>query len=152
SEKRANVDEELCKPQDELSAIALWAACVVSGVTPQQATVSASPTAIAAGPRGSGHRAHGERRRYQAQKQHSAAVEGRHPSRRKITREQAALRLLVLKNIRDRAFKLPNLRRGRPEYPLEKLQSVADYQLLWSKFEPHDVCVWCNPLSRIIPI
>src|SRR5262249_29467646 len=80
------------------------------------------------------------------------AVEGRHPSGRKITAEQAALRLLLLENIRDSAFKLPNRRRGRLEYPLEKLQSAADYQLLWSRFAPPDIYIWCNPLSRIFPI
>jgi hypothetical protein len=80
------------------------------------------------------------------------AVKGRHPSGRKITPEQAALRLLVLKNIRASAFKLPNRRRGRPKFPLETLQSAADYQLLWSRFAPANICVWCNPLSRIFPI
>jgi hypothetical protein len=99
-EKRANVDEELCKAWNELSS----------------------------------------------------AVEGSHPSGRKITPEQAALRLLLLKNIRDSAFRLPNRRRGRLEFPLETLRSAADYQLLWRRFTPPDVCVWCNPLSRIFPI
>jgi hypothetical protein len=82
----------------------------------------------------------------------SKAVKGRHPSGRRITHEQAALRLLLLENIRDSAFKLPNRRRGRPEFPLEALQSAADYQLLWSRFARPDICVWCNPLSRIFPI
>jgi hypothetical protein len=80
------------------------------------------------------------------------AVKGRHPSGRKITPEQAALRLLLLESIRDSAFKLPNRSQGRPEFPLETLQSAADYQLLWSRFAPSDICVWCRPLSRIFPI
>jgi hypothetical protein len=82
----------------------------------------------------------------------SKAVKGLHPSGRKIMPEQAVLRLLLLENIRDSAFKLPNLRRERPEFPLETLQSAADYQLLWSRIAPPDICVWCNPLSRIFPI
>jgi hypothetical protein len=82
----------------------------------------------------------------------SRAVKGRHPSGRKITPEQAGLRLLVLENIRDSAFKLPNRRRGRLEFPLETLRSAADYRLLWSRFAPAHICVWCNPLSRIFPI
>jgi hypothetical protein len=80
------------------------------------------------------------------------AVKGRHPSGRKITPEQAALRLLLLENIRDSAFKLPDRSRGRLEFPLATLQSAADYQLLWSRSAPPDICVWCNPLSRLFPI
>src|SRR5262249_52484656 len=82
----------------------------------------------------------------------SKAVQGSHPSGRKVTPEQAALRLLLLQNIRDSAFKLPDRRRGLREFPLERLQSAADYQLLWGRFAPADVCVWCKPLSRIFPI
>jgi hypothetical protein len=82
----------------------------------------------------------------------SRAVKGRHPSGRTITPEQAALRMLLLENIRNSAFKLPSRSRGRPEFPLETLKSSADYQLLWSKSAPPDICVWCNPLSRIFPI
>jgi hypothetical protein len=82
----------------------------------------------------------------------SRAVKGRHPSGRRITPEQAALRLLLLESIRDSAFRLPNRRRGRLGFPLETLQSAADYQRLWSRSAPPDICVWCNPLSRIFPI
>jgi hypothetical protein len=156
--------------------IALWAAGVVSGLTPQQATVRASRTASvrpereclhkdtnlgryvrnsptnATHPSGLEKRANVHEELYKAWHELSKAVEGRHPSGRKITPEQAALRLLLLENIRDSAFKLPNRRRGCPEYPLETLRSAADYQLLWSRFAPPDICVWCNPLSRIFPI
>jgi hypothetical protein len=162
----------------------------VSGLTPQQATVRASHTAIVrpegeflhgfAGPEAPGfrrghrdadldryvknsptnatdpsgieERANVDDKLCKAWDELSMAVKGRHPSGRKITPEQAGLRLLLLENIRHSAFKLPNRRRGRPEYPLETIQSVADYQHLWSRFAPPDICVWCNPLSRIFPI
>src|SRR5262245_41338876 len=170
--------------------IALWAAGVVSGLTPQQTTVRASRTAMvrpeggflhgfpepeapgfrrghrdanldlyvrnsptnATDPSGFEERANVDEELSKARDELSHAVKGRHPSGRKITPEQVALRLLLLESIRDSAFKLPNRRRGRPEFPLETLQSAADYQLLWSRSAPPDICVWCNPLSRIFPI
>src|SRR5690349_2710191 len=129
--------------------IVLWAADVVSGLTPQQATALASRTAIvrpereclyrfpesevpefrsgrrdtnldlhvrnnptnAPAPSGLEKRASVHEGLYKAWHELSKAVEGRHPSGRKITPEQAALRLLLLENIRDSAFKLPNRRR-----------------------------------------
>lgn len=163
---------------------------VVSGLTPQQATVRASRMALvrpeedflhgfpeleaarfhrehrdasldryvrnsptnATAPCGLKERANVDEELCKAWDELSRAVEGCHPSGRKITPEQAALRLLLLLNIRDSGFKLPNRHRGRPEFPLETLQSAADYQLLWSRSAPPNVCVWCNPLSRIFPI
>jgi hypothetical protein len=110
-----------------------------------------SPTS-ATDPPGLDKRARVDEELFKASDELSKSVNGRHPSGRKITPEQAALRLLLLENIRDSAFKLPNRRRGLTEYPLKTLQSVADYQLLWSRFAPPDICVWCNPLSRIFPI
>jgi hypothetical protein len=110
-----------------------------------------SPT-NATDPSGSGERANGDGELCKARDELSRAVKGCHPSGRKIAPEQAALRLLLLENIRDSAFKLPDPRRGRPKYPLETLQSAADYQLLWSRSAPPNVCVWCNPLSKIFPI
>jgi hypothetical protein len=110
-----------------------------------------SPT-NATDPSGFKERANVDEELRKARGELSRAVRGRHPSGRKITPEQAALRLLVLENIRDSAFKLPNRRRGRLEFPLETLRSAADYQLLWSRSAPPDICVWCNPLSRIFPI
>jgi hypothetical protein len=173
-----------------VGVIALWAASVVSGVTPQQATARASRTAVvrpgeeflhgfpepvgpgfrsglrganldryvrnsptnATDPSGPEERANVDEELCKAWDELSEAVEGRHPSGRKITPEQAALRLLLLENIRDSAFKLPNRRRGLLELPLETLRSAADYQLLWSTSAPPDLCVWCKPLSRIFPI
>jgi hypothetical protein len=169
--------------------VALWAARVAPGLTPQQATARASRTAIvrpegeflpgfpeeasrfwgghrdanldrylrnspphATDPGGLEERANMDEEFSKAWDELSRAVKGRHPSGRVITPEQAALRLLLLESIRDSAFKLPNPRRGRQEFPLETLQSAADYQLLWSRSAPPDVCVWCNPLSRIFPI
>jgi hypothetical protein len=111
-----------------------------------------SDPASATGPSGLEERANVDEELCKAWDELSKAVKGRHPSGRKITPEQAALRMLLLKNIRDSVFKLPNRRRGRPEFPLETLQSAADYQLLWGRFAPPEVCVWCNPLSRIFPI
>jgi hypothetical protein len=151
--------------------IALCTARVVSGLTPPQAAVGAPRTAIArpegeanpdrgvrnsptnaTDPGGLAERANVDEELCQAWDELSGAVEGSHPSGRKITPEQAALRLLLLENIRDSGFKLPNRRRGRPAFPLETLQSTADYQRLWSRFAPPNICVWCKPLSSIFPI
>jgi hypothetical protein len=173
-----------------MGVIAIFAASVVSGLPPQQATARASRTAIvrpegeflpgfsrseapgfrigyqeanldhyarscptnAADPNALEKRANVDEELRKAWDELSKAVKGRHPCGRKITREQAALRLLLLENIRDSAFQLPNHRRGRLEYPLKTLQSTADYQLLWTRFALTDIFVWCNPLSRLFPI
>jgi hypothetical protein len=170
--------------------VALWAALVVGGLTPQEATPRESRTAAvrpegeflhglsgleapglrrgrrganldrrlwnsptgATGPSGIKEKSNAIEELGKAWGELSEAVKGRHTSGRKITPEQAALRLLLLESIRDSAFKLPDRGRGLLEYPLETLQSTADYQFLWSRSAPPDICIWCRPLSRIFPI